>query len=537
MNSITQSKYVSLARFTLPGGIHPPEFKSISNAQTISSLSEPNQVTLLIEESMAPRLLVKEGDEVVEGQPLFETNSEYSAVMIHSPLTGIIVDIGAYYFGHPSGQSQDAITIRVTEKNNNPKKFRFDRIENWQQSSIDELIERIRLAGIVGLGGAAFPTQVKLDSSVQKTETLIINAMECEPYITCDDRLLREQSEKILTGAKITAHIVGAKKITFGIEDNKPEAVKALTAAIESSSNDPFDVTIVVAKTSYPSGGEKQIIQLLTGKEVPAGKYPASLGILVQNVATVYAINEAVVDGSPLFQRVVTLTGDLVQQPGNYWLPIGTPVTHIAAMLKIDMSRLDRIIFGGPLMGQTIFDLNVVTRKSTNCIIFNPSKNNIDSNERSNPTKQFNSSHKECIRCADCEQACPVSLLPQQLYWHAKNQQWDKIQEQNLFDCIECGACSYVCPSEIPLVDYFRFAKSEVKFNQQKQKQSELAKRRFDNRELRLARIKTERELKRQKTAEARRKAAENQTSDPEGKKSAIADALARVKKKKDKLS
>ncbi len=417
----------------------------------------------------------------------------------------------------------------------------FSAIIDWQNTDQRLLIDRVKQAGIVGLGGASFPTHIKLNGSYQQVHTLIVNAMECEPYITCDDRLLREYSFEVLQGAIITAKMAGANKILFGIEDNKPEAINALALEIEKNINlietlKLKKIEIIVAKTKYPSGGEKQLIELLTGQQVPQKTYPVSLGILVQNVATLFAVHDAVINGKKLTHRLVTITGDLVENSGNYWIDFKTPLSKIISQLNIQLSDYYEIIFGGPLMGSKISHspqdnnthLNNQTKTSTNCIIIN--KKELSNNASDNLTTP----HASCIRCGECQTACPVSLIPQQLYWFSQSEQWQQLKEYNLLDCIECGACSYVCPSEIPLVDYYRFAKAEIIHIENKQTKSDHAKQRFEKREQRLEKIKAERDLKRIKNAAARKAASKKQENDPDGKISAIEAALQRVKKKKE---
>ena len=543
---IKETEIISFAKYNIPGGIHPPEYKSMSNQRAIQWLPPSKELILPLPKPSNDdqQLLVSEKDQVSAGQNLLSADIVGSTTNIHSPCDGEILEVAKLNLGHPSGLPAPAVRIKQLLNRCVASLPPFD---NWLQTEPGLLVERVHKAGIVGMGGAAFPTHIKLKSGSNPIKTLIVNAMECEPYITCDDRLLREHSHEVLQGALITAKIVGATNVLFGIEDNKPEAIAALAHEIafhrlqdvdaevsitnySGQENMAHDVDIIVAKTMYPSGGEKQLIQLLTGLEVPQNKYPATLGILVQNVATLYAINDAICKGQTLTHRLVTLTGDLVKQPGNYWVAFGTPISHLVSVLDIDIKQISNVIFGGPLMGQTIFDLETPTQKSTNCIIFNAENETLAKSK----TTAF---HAECIRCSECEKVCPASLLPQQLYWFAKSEQWQQSEQHNLFDCIECGACSYVCPSEIPLVNYYRFAKSEIRHLKVKQKKSELAKLRFENRENRLAQIKVEREEKRRKTAEARRHAASNKDKDPDGKKSAIQAALLRVKNKKEEQS
>jgi len=544
---IKTSDIVKHTKYKMPGGIHPEEYKTLSNQSPIRILSKANQLTIALSNSshLNGELQVKIGEVICKGQTLFASSEESMTNNTHSPCNGKVLSIDKLNTGHPSGLPLAAIRIeQAIKQNSDTEKQRShqnnQQNESWVNISPQDIINRIHRAGIVGLGGAAFPTHIKLKTSLGKVGTLIVNAMECEPYITCDDKLLQEKSSEILQGALITAKAVGAIKILFGIEDNKPEAInclkKSISNLIDSNLNNHDNknytlpkIEIVIAKTKYPSGGEKQLIQLLTGLEVPQGKYPAELGMLVQNVATLYAINQAINHNENLTQRLVTITGDSVPQPGNYWIQFGTPIFHIIESLKIDCHNISHAVFGGPLMGNAISDFNVPTQKSTNCIIFDSNKKLINNNREA--------SHSACIRCGECEFVCPVSLLPQQLFWFSQSEQWEQLEKQDLFDCIECGACTYVCPSKIPLVGYYRYAKSEIKYLNTKHKKSELAKKRFENRENRLARIKAEREEKRKKTAEARKLAAQNKEQDPDGKKSAIQAALDRVKNKKEEQS
>jgi len=539
---IKETEIISLAKYQISGGIHPQEFKSISNQKAIEYLPIAKQFILAIPHSIDEKQLrISVGDNVSLGQKILLLDDNRFTANIYSPCDGKLMVLSDCNLGHLSGLSMPTVTIKPSpEKVDNSKQNSRSEVNNdWRNISANELIQKIYNAGIVGMGGAVFPTHIKLTNSVNRVKTLIVNAMECEPYITCDDRLLREHSAEVLQGALIAAKIVSAEKILFGIEDNKPEAIIFLEKEIidyqKNVDIDRLKIEIIVTKTKYPSGGEKQLIQILTGLEVPQNKYPASLGIIVQNVATLYAINDAICCDKTLTHRLITITGDLVKQAGNYWVAFGTSLSHVISTLEINPEKIFAIILGGPLMGQTVFDLNIPTQKSTNCIIFNE-------NAKDKASSELNKNHTECIRCSECESACPVNLLPQQLYWFSKSEQWDELETQNLFDCIECGACSYVCPSEIPLVNYYRFAKSEIKHLKAKQVQSEIAKMRFENRENRLARIKTEREKKRRRTAEARKLATERLTTkekeqDPDGKKSAIEAALERVKVKKEDRS
>ncbi len=535
MSQHDPTSFITNAAHQISGGIHPPEHKEISNESDIAVLDTPNFYILPLSQinQNTKQLL---GQKLIAGQLIESCDFNQIACLTHSPCDGTVEEISNFDLGHPSGFAQPG--IKITANSQHPVSQLTQQADDSEKSPSDQgaeqLIEQqintVHQAGIVGLGGAGFPTHIKLAVPDNKIHTLIVNGMECEPYITCDDRLLRESSQSILMGALLSANMVGASKILFGIEDNKPEAIGALKLAIEdyfykhADKQKLIDIKIIIAKTKYPSGGEKQIIEILTGQQVPKGQLPSSLGLLVQNVATLDAIYKAVNQQQVMTQRLVTITGNLVDKPGNYWIPFGTPVSHIANLFNVDLGKLSCFIFGGPLMGERYSNLAIPTKKTTNCIIFDSSYQPLEL-----PAK-----HQECIRCGECEAVCPMDLVPQQLYWFAKSEQWEALQDQQLFSCIDCAACSYVCPSKIPLVNYYQFAKSEIKDLKAKQIKSELAKTRFDNREKRLARLKMEREQKRKKAAEARKLAAANKDNDPDGKKSAIAAALQRVKDKKE---
>ena len=534
MSKIHTTQNIFKAPGSFHGGIHPQEFKTLSNQRAIKKVSiSPELLVLPLKQHIGQtcKPVVSISDCVSKGQTIAISPDKINR--IHSPVNGKVISIGLAPTGHPSGKPLEVIVIEPgqtiepidTVVSNLDGQF-LNKIEDWKHASKEQLLEQIKSAGIVGLGGATFPTARKLQA--QKISTLIVNAMECEPYITCDDRLLQESADEVLLGALIVARILEAKKIIFAIEDNKPEAINALNKSIETAnkqSEKQIDLSICVAPTKYPSGGEKQTIELVTGKQVPKGELPASLGLVVQNVATLHAVQNAVINAEPLIGRVVTLTGELIPNPGNYWLPFGVKIEDVVRFFNVDESRLKSVIIGGPMMGQVITDFRVPITKATNCLIFNPVQ--ADDKDWVLNAKP----HQECIRCSECQNACPADLLPQQLYWFSKSQQWEPLENQGLLDCIECGACAFVCPSEIPLVHYFRYGKSEIRENRTNQQKSEHAKERFEFREMRLARAKAERAAKHKKAAEARKKSA--QSNDENDKKNAINEALERVKQKK----
>ncbi|MBV1909408.1 MAG: electron transport complex subunit RsxC, partial [Kangiellaceae bacterium] len=412
-NKITaKTIQLTMAKFTIPGGINPQEKKTLSNNKAIKRLLPSNHIILpMIEKETPLDNILRVGSQIRKGQILRWPEIEITDDITHSSCNAKISSLNKFDLGHPSELLVDAIKIaRVADEpssiSNDARDeasnegIRLDKLD-WTITSSQLLLERIHQAGIVGLGGAAFPTHIKLSTQSKKINTLIVNAMECEPYITCDDRMLREFSDKVLLGSLIAAKILGVDNIKFGIEDNKPEAAQALLASVNQCLSESIQqlapkyldnipkLEIIVAKTKYPSGGEKQIIQLLTGKQVPKGELPSSIGIIVQNVATLYAINEAVSNGLAMLERLVTITGDLVEKPGNYWIEFGTPVSHIIETLNINIAEHASFIFGGPMMGQKLTNVEIPTKKSTNCIIF-------DTQNDSNENEQL-----PCIRCSE----------------------------------------------------------------------------------------------------------------------------------------
>ncbi|MEL4340161.1 electron transport complex subunit RsxC [Shewanella xiamenensis] len=493
-----------------PGGIHPPEVKFLSNTTPISQLP-------LAQEYLVPvpqvgencTLAVKVGDKVLKGTPLTQGTSIWH-LPVHAPTSGTVVAIEPRASNHASALPVNTCVIAADDE---------DRWCELTPGSLElsnqEIIAKIHRAGIAGMGGAAFPSHIKLNP-VSEIELVIINGVECEPYISADDRLMREYSQDILAGIAIIHRLLSPKRIVIAIEDNKPEAIKAMQQAVSQSTLPAGSTRVTVIPTKYPSGGEKQLIQIITGREVPSGAIPAKLGIVVHNVGTAFAIHQAVTQGKPLIERVVTVTGQNVGKPGNYWLPIGTPVEHVLKQTEFNAEAEQKVIIGGPMMGHALPTIQVPILKGTNCILV-PSSQEIG----------ITPEEKACIRCGECANACPALLLPQQLFWHAKAEEYDKAASYNLKDCIECGCCSYVCPSDIPLVEYYRIAKSALKQAADEKHQAERAKLRFEARIQRLEEEKLAREAK-AKEAAARRQATMTSTD-----KNAVAEAMARIAAKK----
>ena len=499
------------ALWDFPGGVHPPENKKQSVKSEIAKASIPQEIVLPVKQHIGKpgTITVEVGEQVLKGQPLTKYDTSFM-LPVHAPTSGKITAIESRTTAHPSGLAETCIVISPDGED----RWLERKTDNdFTQRTPDELIEIIRQAGVSGMGGAGFPTAKKIQAGLARTEILIVNAAECEPYITADDMLMQEHADEVIKGIEIVEHILKPKLTIIGIEDNKPQAIKALEQAAEHK-----DIVIRVIPTKYPSGGEKQLIKILTNKEVPANSIPADIGLLVQNVGSLQAIKRAVCDGEPLVERIVTLTGDTFKQPRNVKALIGTPVQSLLDEFgyKAD-KKLPRLIMGGPMMGFTLPHANVPITKTANCILA-PTRKEISPNQY----------EMACIRCGQCAEACPASLLPQQLQWHAKAEEYDKCEELNLKDCIECGACAFVCPSEIPLVQYYRQAKAEMRTRKEESEAAERAKVRFEEKKARLERDKAERENRFKKAADDRRKDMKKTGGDD-----AIAAAIARVKAQK----
>ncbi|WP_417355978.1 electron transport complex subunit RsxC [Gallaecimonas pentaromativorans] len=502
--------------FDFHGGIHPPEFKSLSNHKPIGKLPMAPFLVVPLRQHLGElgEVLVKAGEKVLKGQPLSRPMS-VMGVPVHAPTSGTVVAVENRPLTHASGLWDMAVVIEPDGQNQWGEKHP---VANPFEADPAVLLKAVKAAGLAGMGGAGFPTAVKLGGG-RPIEALVVNAAECEPYITSDDCLLREEPENVVAGARLMARIVGARMVVIGIEDNKPEAISALEGVIESLD----DVSMKVVPTKYPSGAERQLIKLLTGDEVPAGAIPADLGLVVQNVGTAYAAYRALVLGEPLIRRVVTITGQQVKKPGNYWLPIGTPISHALTECGFKPEKKQRLIIGGPMMGFTLNDPAAPVTKTVNCLLL-PS------------TKELKPAGREmsCIRCGECADVCPAELLPQQLYWYAKAEDHEKLDEYKLSACIECGACAYVCPSEIPLVQYYRVAKADIRSAQEEKRKSDKARERFEARNDRLERDKAEREARHQEATERRKAAMASRSEEAAPPSDAVAAALARVKAQKD---
>ncbi len=517
--------------FKFHGGIHLGEEKSLSNGKAVTAAPLPAILTIpLVQHIGSPaKPLVKVGDRVRKGQKIGAAQG-YVSASVHASSSGIVTAIDKRPVPHPAALRDCCIVIETDGEDT------WDELPeplaDYRNRDPAEIRERIRWAGIVGLGGAAFPTSVKVNpGSEQNIRTLVVNGAECEPYITCDDMLMREHAGRILQGIHIILHLLDARECLIGIEDNKPEAIEAMRLAVlESDLED--NTRVVPIPTIYPSGGEKQLIRILCGKEVPSNGIPAQIGILCHNVASCAAVADAVLDGKPLISRYVTLSGRGFKDPRNLEARIGASAAGLIEHIGGMRDDVQALVLGGPMMGFTIKSPDVPITKGVNCLLA------LTHPEYPDPGPAL-----ACIRCGACADVCPASLLPQQLYWYARAKDLDKVQDYNLFDCIECGCCAHVCPSHIPLVQYYRYAKTESWAREQERRSAEHARQRHEARGARMARLERERKAKlRQrkaalagheavaKTSVGKSKTAD-ETKDP--KKAAIEAARTRVAAKK----
>ena len=459
--------------FKFHGGVHPPTNKTQSTRTPIVIAPLPGKLVIPFHQHVGniAKPLVKVGDRVLKGQLIGMPEDGVSSA-IHASTSGTIAAIGMEVVAHASGLPDLCATLIPDGKEEWTPIAGMD----YRTAKGDEVRHALRMAGVVGLGGAVFPSDLKLRAGKHKIESLVLNGAECEPYITCDDLLMRERAIEIIRGAEIMRHVLDAEEVLIGIEDNKPEAIEAMRLAA-ATSDDKMEV--IAVPTLYPGGGAKQLIRVLTGIEVAAGVRSTEKGVQCFNVATALSIYRAIQFGEPLISRIVTVTGN-VSNAQNFEVLIGTPADELVALAGL-LPDTNHYIMGGPMMGVPLPEAHVSVVKAANCIIaasdalFPP------------PLPAM-----PCIRCTRCADACPSELQPQDLYWFAKAKEFGKAQEYHLFDCIECGACSYVCPSHIPLVQYYRFAKSEIWARENDKKAADEARERHEFRQYRIEREKQE---------------------------------------------
>ena len=495
------------------GGVHPVQNKQQSNQTAITDAGIPDELIIAVEQKgHIPQLLVEVGDSVLKGQPLTKV---YGALVVqHASSSGTVKAIEPRTDCHPSGLPVLSVVI---ETDGLDRPFPSQGFEDYRKEIPATLIEAVQQAGVVGLGGAGFATHLKLAHSDNRL--LIVNAIECEPYITSDDRLVQEHADEIIEGMMIMQHILKPKLMSFAIEDNKPEAIEAFKKSLQSLPEvERKNIVLSIVPTRYPSGSAKQLIEVLTGEQTPIGKHSSELGIVMLNVGTVFAVKEAVINGKSLVSRIVTITGDAFARKGNASVRIGTPIQYLLDKYWLNALHHQKLVIGGPMMGFSVTDTSMPVSKICNCILAPTDK------ELAPPEEEMN-----CIRCSECAEACPVELLPQQLLWYSQSEDHKKLEEYDLAACIECGACAYVCPSHIPLVEYYRVSKAQIKTAKEEADKAAIARKRHEDRELRLETEKQQRLLKHKLAAEKRKQ----QMKSDNGGEDPVAAALARAKAKK----
>lgn len=477
----------------LRGGVHPEGRKDLSAECPIRSVPLPKKLYIPLQQHIgAPAApVVNVGDKVLKGQLIAAAQGNVSAA-IHAPTSGTITALGDHVAPHPSGLPVPTITL---ESDGKDLWCATQGCDQPLELVPEEIADRVAAAGIVGLGGATFPSALKLNlSRGSGVQTLIMNGGECEPYLTCDDRIMRERAAEIIEGSLLIARAVNAKEILVGIEDNKPEAIAAMQAAAQGTT-----VNVVAMPSMYPMGSEKQIIQVLTGKEIPAGGRPADIGVLVHNVATAWAVQQAIRHGTPLISRIVTLSGSAVRTPCNVEALIGTPVQELIEVAGGIVPPVTRLVLGGPMMGQQFTNTAVPVVKGTSGIL------------ALTVSEIGHAEASPCIRCSTCVRACPVGLLPLEMAAHIRTADLTGAVALGLKDCIACGSCSYVCPAHIPLVHFFNYAKGDLAAQERSKLKQEATKKLADARNERLARIERERAeaaAKRKAAREAKERAA-----------------------------
>lgn len=502
----------------IPGGLHLDAQKAQSLREPLRSMPVPQRLVVPLSQHIGDPAepLVSVGDKILKGQTIGRSLN-YISAPVHAPTSGTVTDIGPYPVPHPSGLKAACVVIHA-DGEDRPAETGL-KTEHVLNADPADIRNRVREAGIVGLGGAGFPTAVKLNPGPQrKVELLVINAAECEPYISCDEALICNRTRDVIDGIRIMQHALNAAQVVIGIEDNMPAAIECLNEELQAA--DARDTRVVSVPAVYPTGGEKQLIYALTGEEVPSQGLPADLGIVCHNVGTAASIARALLHGEPLISRIVTVTGEGIRQPCNIQVRIGTLMADVIEACGGYTDKVARLLMGGPMMGISMHSDQIPVIKTTNCLL-------AASHQETPPAPAASA----CIRCGECTDACPACLLPQQLYWYAHARNFDKIQDYSLFDCIECGCCAQVCPSHIPLVQYFRFAKTEIWDQEHQRRKADVARQRH---EFRLERQEREKQALEQRRAAARKGVDKRpKAGDADAKKAEIAAALERVKARK----
>lgn len=431
------------------GGVHPAGNKELTAGKAAVPLAEaPAQVVIpLSMHTGAPcKAVVAVGEQVKVGQLIGETAG--LGAPIHASVSGKVTAIEP----RPCAAGSVMCVVIENDLQDTPDPS-MKRRDNAGALTGAQIIEIIKNAGLVGMGGAQFPAHVKLSGAVGKADTLLINGAECEPYISSDYRLMLERGEAVIGGVRLLMKALGLSEATIGVEDNKPEAIEKLNSLAGG------DIHVTALKTRYPQGAEKQLIQMLTGRQVPPGGLPADVGCVVFNVGTAAAVYDAVTEGKPLTHRRVTVTGGAVKEPMNFIAPIGTPVSHLIKLCGGFAADPERVLFGGPMMGVAIYDLDAPVMKGTNCVLCMTAG---EVGEK-DPAQT-------CIRCGKCVEVCPMHLTPLFIRMNAGKNRWEECEGLNVMDCMECGSCNYICPARLPLVQTFKTAKAAIRAEKAKEK-------------------------------------------------------------------
>ena len=432
-------------KHTFRHGVHPPESKELTSSLPIRRMPFPAEIVLPLRQHAGKpaRVIVRKGQRVERGDVVAESDG-FISVPIHASAAGVVTSIGLE--PHPDGSMGEAVRIAVDKFSAQIAHTRM--VPHWEGLSRDEVVKAVQQAGVVGLGGAAFPAHVKLvPPPDHPIELLIVNAAECEPYLTSDHRVMVEYAERVLKGTRIMMHALGVKRAVIGIEKNKPDAIETLTRALPTD----IDITVLPLTVKYPQGAEKMLIKALTGKEVPSGKLPASVGAVVQNVGTIACLAEVFETGLPLVERIVTVTGPGIKKPANLIIPVGTRLREVIEYCGGLTSDAAEILFGGPMMGIPQPDLDVPVVKGTSGIVVLTTSQL--ARRRTMP----------CVQCGRCLDACPMFLNPSQLGRLAQAARYEEMQAEHINDCMLCGSCSYVCPSSIPLSQMFALSKAALR--------------------------------------------------------------------------
>lgn len=430
--------------FKFKGGIHPPENKSSTEYLVIENFKNPEivYIPLLQHIGSVCEPLVKIGDRVLKGQKIADSTGAVS-VPIHSSVSGRVIKIDILPF-----TLRGKVNTIVIENDFQDELIILNTLDNYKTKSKNELLDKIRDLGVVGLGGALFPTHIKLNPPKDKEiNTLIINASECEPYLNSDNRISIEKTADIIKGIEIAMYILGVHKAFIGVEDNKKEAIESFKKALINKT----DIKLAILETKYPQGGEKQLIKAICNKNIPTDKLPMDVGVVVINVTTAYWIFNSIINGYPVIEEVITVSGGAIETPKNYRVLIGTPIKEIIESVGINREKMDKLLTGGPMMGIAQHTESVPIIKGTSGILaLTP--------EETNPYKS-----KACISCGKCVDACPMGLSPLMYAKFAQFEKWEEFKEYNLLECIECGSCQFVCPSKRPLTEGIRIGKAKLR--------------------------------------------------------------------------